>query len=86
MSELTDSAELLQAFSDEVVDYWPLERELLTTLVEICHALLVVTLKANGAKRTPPPLRYPRPDSVMEKEAEPVPMSEYVQMLDEGKV
>lgn len=86
MSELTDSAELLEAFSDEIVDYWPLERELLATLVEICHALLVVTLKANGAKRTPPPLRYPRPDAVTGEKAKPVPMSEYVQMLDEGKV
>lgn len=40
---------------------WTVERELLATLVEITHSLLLVTLKANGAKSVGKPVRVPRP-------------------------
>jgi hypothetical protein len=40
---------------------WTVERELLATLVEITHSLLLVTLRANGAKSVGKPIRVPRP-------------------------
>lgn len=42
---------------------WTVERELLATLVEVTHALLIVTLKAHGAKNPGKPIRVPRPGS-----------------------
>jgi hypothetical protein len=40
---------------------WTVERELLATLVEVTHALLIVTLKAHGAKNVGQPIQVPRP-------------------------
>lgn len=86
MSELLESDLLLEEFSKEVKEFWPIERELLALIVEILHSLLLVTLKANGAKKAPPPLRIPRPGSVTaDTAAEPVSMGDYVRQFGTGK-
>jgi hypothetical protein len=45
----------------EAESYWSVERELLATIAEIAHALLLVTAKAYGGKGLPEPLHIPRP-------------------------
>lgn len=81
MSELVDSHAMLEAFSEAIPEYWSTERELLALILETLHTLLRVTLKANGSKRVPSALEYPRPDSTKGKKAEPVSMSEYADYL-----
>jgi len=60
---------------------WTVERELLATLVEVTHALLIVTLKAHGAKNPGKPLRVPRPDAVGDARDEPVSASQFAAMM-----
>lgn len=61
---------------------WTVERELMATLVEITHALLIVTLKANGAKNTGKPLRVPRPGSLDAGTSdEPMSMGQFAAMV-----
>lgn len=80
MSELIASAEMLDAFGREAEDYWPPERELLASILEVLHSLLIVTLKVHGAKRIPPQIRVPRPRSVVAASGkqESVSMKEYI--------
>lgn len=60
---------------------WTVERELLATLVEVTHALLIVTLKANGVKSPGKPIRVPRPGAVSEQRDAPVSMGEFAAMV-----
>lgn len=69
---------MLDAFTDEYATFWPVERELLAVIAELLHVLVTVTLKANGAKRTPPPLHIPRPHGVGETKRAPISITEYV--------
>jgi hypothetical protein len=48
-------------FRAEIDHYWPMERELLATIAETLHSLLLVTAKAYGGKNLPEQLRIPRP-------------------------
>lgn len=77
---------LLRALTDALVErkrqeaeQWTVERELLATLTETVHALLIVTLKVNGAKSVGKPLRIPRPNDG-ESTQPAVSMREFVAM------
>lgn len=48
-------------FRAELDNYWPVERELLATIAETLHSLLLVTAKVYGGKNLPEQLRIPRP-------------------------
>ena len=59
---------------------WTVERELLATLVEVTHSLLLVTLKANGAKSVGKPIRVPRPGDDRPGQSDAVSMGQFVAM------
>lgn len=59
---------------------WTVERELLATLVEVTHSLLLVTLKANGAKSVGKPIRVPRPGDDSPGGSDAVSMGQFVAM------
>lgn len=44
-----------------IQEYWPMERELLATIVEMLDVLIRITAKAHGAKRLPESVKIPRP-------------------------
>jgi hypothetical protein len=51
-----------RVLNDEYADYWPVERELLATIVDELSYLIHIFLRANGAKNVPEPYRVPRPE------------------------
>jgi len=55
-------------FRTELDNYWPIERELLATIAETLHSLLLVTAKVYGGKNLPEPMRIPRPGQGFEAE------------------
>ena len=74
------SAEIMDALAGEAESYWPPEREFLASILEVLHTLLIVTLKAHGAKRVPKQIQIPRPKHVRVsgEETPPVSMSDYI--------
>ena len=45
----------------EEADGWSMDRELLAITAELVHSLILVTLRAHGAKSVGEPLHIPRP-------------------------
>lgn len=66
------------ALSFELESYWPVQYELLAAILERMDALLVVTLKANGAKNVGKPVRVPRPHGDRIKKPEAVGFGEFM--------
>lgn len=61
LREVVESQETVDAVITETENYWPVERELLATLVEINHALLLTVQAAFGAKINTKPVHIDRP-------------------------
>lgn len=85
MSELVQSSALLDAFAGELGGYWPMERELLATIAELLSSLVIITLKAHGARRVPQQLKVPRPEGLGgAPHPDAIPMSEYMLKMVKG--
>ncbi len=61
---ITDDPEMFDALEDAVIRHetrWSQSDELLASILELLHALYLLTAKANGAKNVGKPLHVPRP-------------------------
>lgn len=68
-------------------DYWPIERELLATIVEMLDTLIHITAKANGGKNLPALIKVPRPHrpvTQMTDQNEAVPIGSFTKQLLSG--
>ena len=63
---------------------WTTERELLATTVELLHSLIVITLRAHGAKDRIEPFRIPRPYDEEEVKPEAVGFGSFAKQLRRG--
>lgn len=61
IGDLTASDVMLDAVSQEMAIYWPMERELLASILEMLHVLVITTQAANGGKNLPKPMQIQRP-------------------------
>lgn len=62
VEDVTSSDVVAAAVSKELATFWPMERELLATIVEMLHVLILTTQKAHGGKNLPKPIHIERPD------------------------
>jgi hypothetical protein len=61
LAEITSSDVTVNAVGDELMNYWPAERELLASLLEMMHVLVLTVQAAFGGKNLPKPLHVQRP-------------------------
>ena len=63
---------------------WTTERELLATTVELLHSLIVITLRAHGAKDHIPAFKIPRPYDEPEPVSDAVGFGSFAKQLRRG--
>jgi hypothetical protein len=68
----------------EEAEAWTTERELLATTVELLHSLIVITLRAHGAKEHIKPFRVPRPYDEQEPADDAVSFGAFAKQLRRG--
>jgi hypothetical protein len=63
---------------------WTTSHELSATSAELTHALLLTTLRVNGAKRVGDVLRFPRPWDKKAKQDDMITMGQFAQKVKGG--
>jgi hypothetical protein len=61
LDQVTRSDLVARAFNRAYQEHWPVQTELLASILEHLSALLIVTLRAHGAKNVGKPITVPRP-------------------------
>jgi len=61
VAEVASSDVMTNAVAQELATYWPMERELLASILEMLHILVLTTQSAFGGKNLPKPLHIQRP-------------------------
>jgi hypothetical protein len=64
---------------------WTTSHELSATAAELTHALLLTTLRVNGAKRVGDVMHFPRPWDKKADKVETITMGQFVQKVKGGR-